>query len=108
MSSPAPGSAQQGMAAVKAGVEMLQKSLAQLPMGSKIHQSVLKAVSDIGKHMMDEGGGKDVGAIVQQLVEAARNARVNPNAQAAVPGAAGGGAPAPMMPPGGPGAMLGM
>lgn len=108
MSSPAPGSAKQGMTAVTAGLELLQKALPQLPMGSKIHQSVMKAISDIGKHMAEEGGGQDKAALMQQLVELARNAKVNPNAQAALPGAGPGGPPPPMMPPGPPGAPPGM
>ena len=104
----APGSAKQGMAALTAGLEMLQKALPQLPMGSKLHTSVLKAVSEIGKHLAEEGGGagKDPSALIQQLVEAARGAKVNPASMAALPGGAGG--PPPMMPPGPPGAPMGM
>jgi len=100
--SPAHGSAQQGMAALTSAVELLQKALPQLPMGSKLHTAVLKAVSDIGKHMAEEGGAKDQSAIIQQLVDMARSAKVNPASPAALPGAGGG--PPPMMesPGGGP------
>jgi hypothetical protein len=92
---------QQGMAALTSALELLQKSLPQLPMGSKLHTAVLKAVSDIGKNMAEEGGGaKDQSAIIQQLVDMARQAKVNPASPAALPGAGGG--PPPMMePPGG-------
>jgi len=51
MPGPMAGSAHQGLAALKVGVEALQKALPQLPMGSALHQSVLKAIGDIGKHM---------------------------------------------------------
>ena len=71
-------------------------------MGSKVHTSVLKAISDIGKHLADEGGehgGKDISAVVQELVAAARAAKLNPGGA----GAPGMGGPPPGMPPmGGP------
>ena len=96
--SPLAGTMQQGMTGVKLGLEALQKALPQIPMGSKLHTAVLKAVADIGKNLNDEGGkGGDPAAMVQQLIEMARNAKTNPNAQAALP--QGGPPPAPMMPP---------
>ena len=92
--SPMAGNMQQGMTAVKLGLEALQKSLPQIPMGSKLHTAVLKAVADIGKNLQDEGGGGDKAAQVQQLIEMMRNAKTNPNAQAAMPQ----GAPPPQAP----------
>ncbi len=87
------------MAAVKTGLEALQKALPQLPMGSEIHTAVLKAMTDLGKHIEKAGGGDQAGG-VQQLLEMLRAAKMNPNAQAALP-AGGGGAPPPPggMPP---------
>lgn len=82
------------MAAVKAGLELLQKGLPQLPMGGKLHQSVLKAVSDIGKHLSEEGGGKDASAMIQEMMNMARQAKLNPAA-----GAPPMGGPPPMTPP---------
>ena len=98
MPGPMAGSAQQGLAALKVGVEALQKALPQLPMGSALHQSVLKAIGDIGKHMEKEGagGGDQMGAI-QQLMELARNAKTQPNMAGMMPGGAG--APPPPTPP---------
>jgi hypothetical protein len=92
--SPMAGNAQQGVAAVKAALEFLQKALPQIPMGSKLHTAVLKAVEQIGKELTAEGGGNDKSAMVQQLMELMRNAKTNPNAQAALPQ----GAPPPQAP----------
>ena len=99
MPGPMAGSANQGMASLKVGLESLQKALPQLPMGSALHQSVLKAVADIGKHMEKEGGsggGDQMGAI-QQLMELARAAKTQPNMAGMMPGGAG--APPPPTPP---------
>jgi hypothetical protein len=88
------------MAALKVGIEALQKALPQLPMGSKLHQAVLKAVADIGKNMEKEGGagGGDSASVVQQLIEAMRQAKQGPNMAAMMPGGAQA-SPAPPMPP---------
>lgn len=99
---PMPGSAHQGMAALKVAMEALQKALPQIPMGSKLHQSVVKAVGDIGKHMEDEGGGAAGGDQVQQLIEMIRNAKQNPGMAGMMPppgGGMGGAPPAPPAPP---------
>jgi hypothetical protein len=102
MPTPMAGSQQQGMASVKTGLEALQKALPNLPMGSALHQAILKAVADIGKHLEKEGGGGgDQMAAIQQLIEMARTAKTQPGMAAMMPpGAppAGGpaGAPSPM------------
>jgi len=98
MTGPMAGSAQQGLSALKVGLEALQKALPQLPMGSSLHQSVLKAISDIGKNMEKEGasGGDQMGAI-QQLMELARAAKTQPSMAGMMPGGAG--APPPPTPP---------
>lgn len=86
------------MTAVMTGLETLQKALPQLPMGSPLHASVLKAISDIGKHMEHGGAnGGDPAAKVQMLLELMRNAKMNPAAPPAMPpgGAPSGGAPPP-------------
>jgi hypothetical protein len=95
------GSQQQGLASLKVGLEALQKSLPNLPMGSALHQAVLKAVADIGKHLEKEGGtaGDQMGAI-QQLMEMARAAKTQPSMAGMMPGGPAGGPPG--APPGAP------
>jgi len=87
---------------VKVGLESLQKALPQLPMGSELHTAVLKAIEQISSKLEKAGAPNDPSAVLQQLVEMARAAKVNPNAQAALPQGAPGappGGPPPMMPP---------
>lgn len=91
------GASAQGMTALKLGLEALQKALPALPMGSEIHNAVLKAVGDIAKHMENPGGG-DQAAIIQQLVAMARDAHAQPGQQAMMRSLMpGGGAPPPPM-----------
>lgn len=94
MPTPMQGSQRQGMSSLKVGLEALQKALPQLPMGSALHQSVLKAVADIGKHLEKEGGaGGDQAGAIQQLMELARAAKTQPNMAAMMPGGAPAGGP---------------
>ena len=87
---PMKGAVAGGAEKLKLGLKALQEALPSLPMGSSIHTAVLKALTDIGKAVEKEGGGKgDPGAMIQQLVEMARNAKQS-------------GAPAPQMPGGAP------
>ena len=48
---PQAGSAAQGMSQVKLAVEMLQKSLVGIPMGSPLHNDVMKAISSLSKNI---------------------------------------------------------
>lgn len=102
------GSAAQGMAKVKLGLEALQAALPLLPMGGEIHNDVMKAVSTISKHL-NTGGGDAGGGQIQQLLDMIRMAKSQGGPPMASPG--GGGAPPPMMPgappPPPPPAMLG-
>ena len=95
---PMAGSAMQGIQKVKLGVEALQAALPTLPMGGELHQAVMKAITDISKHMTSGQGG-DAGGAIQQLIELMRNAKQQPGAAGAMPGAAPGGMPPPAMPP---------
>jgi hypothetical protein len=88
------------MAGLKTAVEMLQKSIADLPMGSPLHQKVLKFVADVSKELGEGGqqqGGPDQ---AQQIAHMARQGP-NPDAQAALAKLmpqAGGGPSTPAMP----------
>lgn len=72
-----PGSAQSAETSVKLALEALQKALPGLPMGSDLHTVVLKAVSDIAKHM--NKGGSSQQDVMQQLVALARQQQTKPN-----------------------------
>lgn len=90
------GSHQQSMTGVKLGLEALQKALPGLEAGSKLHATVLKAVTDLSKEIGSTQ--TDQAATVQQLAQLARAGAQNPGANAMArmfPPAAGGGAPPP-------------
>lgn len=100
------GSAVQGMAKVKLGLEALQAALPMIPMGSELHTDLMQAVSKISKHLGDKGGEGGGGAQIQQLLEMLRNAKTQgappqagmmPGAGGAPPPPPGGGAPPPPM-----------
>ncbi len=91
---PMKGAVAGGAEKLKLGLKALQEALPSLPMGSSIHTAVLKALIDIGKAVEKEGGAKgDPGAMIQQLVEMARNAKQAGAPAPQMPGA--GGAPPP-------------
>lgn len=99
-SSPMAGVAHQGIAGVKAALELLQKSVAQLPLGTPLHHKVLKFIADVSKDMGEQAQGAD--DVKQQVAQMARQGP-NPNAAAAMSklfppqaGADGGGAAPPM------------
>lgn len=96
------GTGAQSMTLVHTGLEALQKSLVGLPMGSKVHTAVLKAVMDISKSMDNEGGDK--ASQIQALSAMGRDMQSNPQAavmQKMFPGAGGeGGQPQPPAMPG--------
>jgi len=96
---PMKGAAASGMEKLKLGLKTLQEALPALPMGSAIHTACLKALTEIGKAVEKEGGAKgDPGAMIQQLVEMARNAK---QAGAPAPQMPGAGAAPPPSPDGG-------
>lgn len=76
-----PGMGAQGMAGVKTALQMLQKSVAELPMGTPMHTKVLKFIADVSKDMGDEAQGGD--DVRQQIAKMARQGP-NPDAQAAM------------------------
>ena len=105
---PMQGSKQSGVAAVSTAIKALQEALPSLAMGSDIHKAVLKAVTDLAKHL-ESAHQPDQNAIIQQLSTMAKGASMAPGAASpfanAAPmigggGAMGGGGPPP--PPPGP------
>ena len=91
------GSAAQGSNLIRGALEMLQKALPLLPLGSEEHKSAIEAVSKLSKSVGQQAGAGDPAATIQQLAMLAREKQ-----QSAVPPAlGGGGAPPPIAPPGG-------
>jgi hypothetical protein len=84
VSAPMPGMTNQGMAGVKTAVEMLQKSIVQLPMGSPIHTKALKFIAEVSKEIGQDGGGEGGGDDVKQQIAQMARQRPNPQAQAAM------------------------
>ena len=83
-----------GMAKVKIAVGILQEALGTLPLGSEMHTEILKAVSNITKHM--DGGGVSPSEMIQQMSALAQKARAAPPAVPSLQGGApppGAGAP---------------
>lgn len=71
------GNTAQALSLVRNAVEMMQKALPMIPMGSPLHGDLLKATSTISKHMEQQGGNK--GVDVQSLLQMARqNAQQSP------------------------------
>jgi hypothetical protein len=95
------GAASQGVAGVKTALELLQKALGTVPMGSELHMSVLKAVTDISKHMADLPQQPGQQEIVQQLAQLARQAQAGGGSPLAgmMPGAPAGAGPMPQPSP---------
>lgn len=94
---PMMGTGAQSLTLVHTGLEALQKSLVGLPMGSKVHTAVLKAITDISKSMDNQSGDKS--SQIQALAAMGRDAQQNP--QAAILQKMGGQPQAPAMPGGG-------
>ena len=95
---PMAGQAAQGMTGVKLALEVLQKALPGLQMGSELHSAVMKSITDLSKHVAQ--GADDQSGMMQQLAMLARAAQTDPARMAAMR-SMGGGAP-PMGGPGGP------
>ena len=94
---PMAGQAAQGMTGVKLALEILQKALPGLQMGSELHGAVMKTITDLSKHVAQ--GADDQSGIVQQLAMMARAAQSDPARMAAMRSMGGGGAPPMGAPP---------
>lgn len=93
------GMAHQGMAKLKTALTLLQQGIGDLPMGSPMHQKVLKFIVDVSKEM---GQQADEQSDVKQQIASMARQGPNPMAQAAMekmmpPGGGGGGPPGPPM-----------
>ena len=86
------GNQMQGFEKVMIGLKALNESLGSLPLGSEIHNAVMKAVGEVGKHLPQGGTGGDPMAQIQQLVQMARGAKADPMQAQALQGMMGGGA----------------
>lgn len=75
------GNQAQAMSLVRNGLEMFQKALPMIPMGSPIHGDIIKAVSTVSKHMEHNEGNK--GVDLQSLLQIARQASQQSPVQAA-------------------------
>ena len=99
-----PGQTTQGLSDLKIALEAMQKALPTIPMGTKLHEEVLKSVSSIGKHLTEfEDSPQMKIQNLLQMIARARAAQPN-NALSAL---AQGGPPAPPVlapPPGMPAA----
>ena len=92
-----------GVAGVKAAVELLQKSLGSLQPGTDVQAAVLKSVMDLSKHLGNSGQDVSPQDQIQQMVAASRALQQgggNPLASMMSPGGPGG-APPPPPPPAG-------
>ncbi len=68
-----PGNAAAAMMQVKNAVEMLQKALPSIPMGTPLHEKVLKVTSELVKEMSENGQGENKALELQSLVQHLRS-----------------------------------
>ena len=66
------GNVVQAMSLVRNGLEMFQKAIALVPMGSPLHEALLKSISGVSKHMEANQGNK--GVDLQSLLQMAKQA----------------------------------
>lgn len=95
------GTAAAAMNDLQNAIKMLEKALPSIPMGTPIHAAVLKAATDLSKHL-GAGSGNE-GLQLQSLLQMARQAQQNAPMAALsriMPGPDGS-PPAPIAPPGG-------
>lgn len=68
-----PGNVASAMMQVKNAVEMLQKALPSIPMGTPLHEKVLKVTSELAKELSQTGGGENQALQLQSLVQQLRS-----------------------------------
>lgn len=75
-----PGGAQSGVAGIHAAIDLLQKALPGLPMGTPIHTAALKATSELTKAVGETHA--DNAQKIQTFMNAIRGSANNPMQQA--------------------------
>lgn len=96
-----PGNSAADLSKIKLGLEALQAGLPGVPMGTELHDAVLKAISTIGKHMseMQDSPQMKMQGLLSMLQKMKQQ---QPNAALAgmgAPSPAGGPPPGATMPP---------
>lgn len=91
----AQGNVAQAMSLIRNAIEMVQKALPMIPMGSPLHADLVKVISSVSKHM--DQGETNKGVDLQSLLQMARQASQQSPVQAANRMF-----PAPNAPPAGP------
>ena len=71
-----PGNVASAMVDVKNALNLLQRALPNIPMGSPIHADILKTVSSLSKHAQDAGG--DHSLQMQSLLSMVKSMGQNP------------------------------
>jgi hypothetical protein len=67
-----PGNAAAAMIEVQNAVKMLERALPMIPMGSPLHEKVLKVASELGKAISEGGGQGNQALELQSLIQMAR------------------------------------
>ena len=88
-----PGAAANGVAMVHQAVDMLEKALADLPVGHPIHKAVLTAISNLSKNAPPQAASPGIGR--QALIQMAGQAQQQSPLAALMAGMHGGGGGAP-------------
>lgn len=106
-----PGKNANALAQVREALKILEKALPELPMGSEPHQAILKAITNLGKHVppSNEVPGVQQTALRDIAAGSGKNAMMDQvmKSLGSPQGGAGGGAPGTAM-PGAPAAPPGM
>ncbi len=75
------GNAAAALVDVKNAVQLLQKALPMIPLGSPLHADILEVTKKLSKHVSQEGGGTD-GLQLQSLLQMIKQSTQNSPMQA--------------------------
>lgn len=89
------GAAANGASMVNTAVDMLEKALAEIPVGHPLHKAVLTSISNLSKHAPPQAAspGVDLQGLQQLLASRMQQSPLASLMAGARPGAAPGGAP---------------